>query len=88
MRIACQMGAIQDVTFQSDKIIPIDNKQSNNIRLDTSIIGVHKFLNNFFNYYACNSFNYLDYYKDDFLRLINMPYGYQPSKRLSFIQGY
>lgn len=29
-----------------------------------------------------------DYYKDEFLRFINMPYGYQAEKRLKFIQGY
>lgn len=30
----------------------------------------------------------VDYYKEEFLRFINMPYGYQPEKRLKFIQGY
>ena len=29
-----------------------------------------------------------DYYKDEFIRFINTPYGYQPEKRLKFMQGY
>lgn len=38
--------------------------------------------------YVIFDFICVDYYKDEFLRFINMPYGYQPEKRLKFIQGY
>jgi len=30
---------------------------------------------------------YPDYYKDEFLRLINMPFGYNIDKRMKFLQG-
>jgi len=56
--------------------------------VDTSILGIHQFLVNFFKFYLRNFFLTSDYYKDEFLRFINMPYGYQPEKRLKFIQGY
>jgi len=32
--------------------------------------------------------HYLVYYKDDFLRLINMPYGYNINNRISSLHGY
>lgn len=32
--------------------------------------------------------HYVVYYRDEFLRLINMPYGYSPSRRLAFMHGY
>lgn len=67
-RIGIQMGALK-----------IENQ--NELSIDTSILGIHQFLVNFFKFY-------LYYYKDEFLRFINMPYGYQPEKRLKFIQGY
>lgn len=28
------------------------------------------------------------YYRDEFLRLINMPYGYSLNRRLAFMHGY
>jgi hypothetical protein len=28
------------------------------------------------------------YYRDEFLRLINMPYGYSINRRLAFMHGY
>ena len=34
------------------------------------------------------SFFYLVYYKFDFLRLINMPFGYNIEKRIKMLQGY
>ncbi len=52
-------------------------------------MGIHQFLVNFFKFYLRNFCpNFIDYYKEEFLRFINMPYGYQPEKRLKFIQGY
>jgi hypothetical protein len=33
-------------------------------------------------------FYHLVYYKNEFLKLINMPYGYSVEKRLKFLHGY
>jgi hypothetical protein len=74
-RVAVQMGAIKTET-------------ETRFTVDTSILGIHQFLVNFFKFYLRTSLNNLDYYKDEFLRFVNMPYGYQPEQRLKFIQGY
>jgi hypothetical protein len=34
------------------------------------------------------TFPHIVYYKDEFLRLINMPYGYNVDRRLAFLHGY
>lgn len=32
--------------------------------------------------------HYLDFYKDEFLKMINLPYGYNQKTRIKIIQGY
>jgi hypothetical protein len=49
--------------------------------INTSMQAMHYFLTNFFRFVE-------HYYKNDFLRLINMPYGYSPERRIKFLQGY
>lgn len=42
---------------------------------------MHTFLTNFFRFVVY-------YYKHEFLRFINMPYGYSPERRIRGLQGY
>lgn len=49
--------------------------------INTSMQAMHHFLTNFFRFVEC-------YYRHEFLRMINMPYGYSPERRLRFLQGY
>lgn len=49
--------------------------------INTSMQAMHHFLSNFFRFVEC-------YYRHEFLRMINMPYGYSPERRIRFLQGY
>lgn len=49
--------------------------------VNTSNIGIHIFLTDILNFIE-------EYYRDDFLRWINMPYGYSSESRLKLLQGY
>lgn len=42
---------------------------------------MHSFLTNFFRFVVY-------YYKHEFLRCINMPFGYSPERRIRMAQGY
>ncbi len=54
--------------------------------IETTVPRVHLFLNSFFHYYIGIIMNKIDNYKDEFLRFINMPYGYSPIQRLKYLQ--
>lgn len=56
--------------------------------ISTSVISIHNFLMNFLKFYECNYLNNLDFYKDEFLKLINLPYGLNQSSRMKKLQGY
>lgn len=49
--------------------------------INTSMQTMHTFLTNFFRFVVY-------YYKHEFLRFINMPYGFSPERRIKFLQGY
>jgi hypothetical protein len=51
------------------------------VGISTSILAIHSFLVNFFNFY-------IQRYQDEFISLINMPYGHSIQGRLREIHGY
>lgn len=61
---------------------------NNNFGIQTSVISIHTFLANFLKFYECTYFFNLDFYKDEFLKLINLPYGYNQRTRLKILQNY
>jgi len=61
-------------------IKPIDTYNTK-VGINTSILAVHTFLVNFFNFY-------IQRYQDEFISLINMPYGHSIQARLRVIHGH
>lgn len=49
--------------------------------ITTSVVSIHNFLTSFLKFYEY-------FYKDQFLKLINLPYGYNQLTRLKVLQGY
>lgn len=67
------------VIEQKGQLKPIDN-YSNKVGISTSILATHNFLVRFFNFY-------IQKYRDEFISLINMPYGYSVPARLRHLAG-
>lgn len=66
--------------FQKGMIKPLDTNNTK-VGISTSILSIHSFLVKFFNFY-------IQRYQDEFISLINMPYGHSIQARLREIQGY
>lgn len=64
--------------FQKGHIKPLDTFNLK-VGISTSIMSIHSFLVNFFNFYIQN-------YREEFISLINMPYGYSIPARLRCLQ--
>ena len=56
------------------------NQLHHKVGINTNILSIHTFLVKFFNYYIQNN-------KDDFVNLLNMPFGYSIPARMRHHQG-
>ena len=54
---------------------------STRVGISTNILAVHNFLVKFFNFY-------IQKYRDDFINLVNMPFGYSIPSRLKHLMGH
>ena len=63
-------------------------EENDEAAINTSVVSIHTFLSNFLKFYSCNFSHNVDFYKDEFLKMINMPYGFSPKRRLCEIHGH